>query len=165
MSDRLSNTDSVIIAVMFQKLRLDVPRLGILFAFLLTVIVARLISSVSPRLGWTIGGVHVHHYVYGIFMLTAAGYLALIFKGPRASSWIALLYGCGVGLTFDEFGFWINPVFQRGVRWSYRGITTVVVALVVVSLIPILRRQSTVETDSAKNVGGISDVLISENPE
>src|SRR5437588_11655190 len=139
----------------------DLSAWGIAFAFLLTVAVARLISSVAPRWGLTIGGVHVHHYVYGIFVLAAAGYLALVFKGPRATAWIALLYGCGVGLTFDEFGFWINPVFQRGVRWNYRGITTVVVALVVVSLIPILRRQSTVETDSAKNVGGISDVLIS----
>src|SRR2546425_9857200 len=114
---------------------------GIPFSFLLTVLVARSISAIAPWFHVTIAGVHLHHYVYGIFLLTAAGYLALVFRGPRATSWIALLYGCGVGLTFDEFGFWINPVFQRGVRWSYHGITTVVAGLVVVSLIPIIGRR------------------------
>jgi len=35
---------------------------------------------------------HIHHYVYGIFILTVAGNLALIFKSERATLWIALLY-------------------------------------------------------------------------
>ena len=120
----------------------DLSGWGIIIAFILTVSIARLISYVAPRMGINIGGVHIHHFVYGIFILTIAGYLALIFKGPRATAWIALLYGCGVGLTFDEFGFWINPVMQRGVRWNNRGITLVVVGLVIVSLIPLIRRRA-----------------------
>jgi hypothetical protein len=83
---------------------------------------------------------HIHHYVYGIFILTAAGYLALVFKGDRATLWIALLYGLGVGLTFDEFGMWLNPPFQRGVRWSTNGLTIVIVALVMAALAPMIRR-------------------------
>lgn len=143
--------------------RWDVPRWGLALAFLLTVIIARLVSFVSPSFHFEIGGIHIHHYVYGIFILTVAGYLALLFKSSRATSWIALLYGCGVGLTFDEFGFWINPVFQRGVRWSYRGITTIVIALIIVGLIPILRRQSASEPDSG--TAEIPDALVSENSE
>ena len=88
---------------------------------------------------------HIHHYVYGIFILTIAGYLALIFKGERATLWIALLYGLGVGLTFDEFGMWLNPAFQRGVRWNTIGLEIVIIGLALLGLLPILfrrRRQS-----------------------
>jgi hypothetical protein len=142
--------------------RFEVPRWGIAFAFFLTVVVARLISWIDPGLHATIGGMHIHHYVYGIFVITAAGYLALIFKGPRATSWIALLYGMGVGLTFDEFGFWINPIFQRGVRGNTSGITAIVVTLVIIGLIPVLRRKPE-SGGSQGQVPAMSEAVISEN--
>ena len=124
-------------------LRFKTPVFSIAGVFLLTVFIARLNSWFFPRFHWEpLPGLHVHHYVYGIFMLSAAGYLALIFKGPSATFWIALLYGLGIGLTFDEFGIWLNPPFQRGTRWNYGGLTVVVAALVLSSLIPLLRARS-----------------------
>src|SRR5881296_2229501 len=117
------------------------PAVGVATAFILTAAGARLFSLVLPWVHWEpIPGLHIHHYVYGIFILTAAGYLALVFKSHRATLWIALLYGLGVGLTFDEFGMWLNPPFQRGVRWSTNGLTIVIVALVMAALAPIIYR-------------------------
>ena len=119
-----------------------VPALTIAGAFILTAAGARLFSLVLPWVHWEpIPGMHIHHYVYGIFILTAAGYLALVFKGHRATLWIALLYGLGVGLTFDEFGMWLNPPFQRGVRWSTNGLAIVIGALVLGALTPIIYRR------------------------
>ena len=124
--------------------------MGVAAAFILTAAGARLFSLVLPWVHWEpITGLHIHHYVYGIFILTAAGYLALVFKSHRATLWIALLYGLGVGLTFDEFGMWLNPPFQRGVRWSTNGLTIVIVALVMAALAPMIYgrpRQSTSES-------------------
>src|SRR5437773_12516582 len=134
---------------MFQRLKLKAPVLGIAVAFVLTVAAARIFSLVLPRVHWEpVVGMHIHHYVYGIFILAVAGYLALIFKSDRATAWIALLYGLGVGLTFDEFGMWLNPPFQRGVRWSTNGLTIVIVALVMAALPPVIGRprQSTSES-------------------
>jgi hypothetical protein len=137
---------------MFQ-LRFKTPVLSIAGVFILTVFTARLNSWFFPRFHWEpVVGLHIHHYVYGIFMLSAAGYLALIFKGPRATFWIALLYGLGIGLTFDEFGMWLNPPFQRGTRWNYSGLTVVVVALVLSSLIPLLRARSSRAVKAQENV-------------
>jgi len=71
-----------------------------------------------------------------------AGYLALLFKGPRATFWIALLYGLGIGLTFDEFGFWFNPpraVMAREARWQYTGILVIVSFFLVTALLRQLR--------------------------
>src|SRR5215475_9297651 len=127
---------------MFHAWKLKAPALGIALAFGLTVAGARGFSIVLPRVHWEpVSGVHVHHYVYGIFILAIAGYLALIFKGNRATTWIALLYGLGIGLTFDEFGMWMNPPFVRGVRWDTNGLTIVFFALALAGLLPILLRR------------------------
>ena len=85
---------------------------------------------------------HIHHYVYGIFILAAAGYLALIFKSEGATPWIALLYGLGIGLTFDEYGLWLNPPFVRGVRWNTGGLMIVFLSLACLGLMPLLLRRT-----------------------
>src|SRR5436189_5211613 len=108
------------------------PAVGVAAAFILTAAGARLFSLVLPWVHWEpVPGMHIHHYVYGIFILAAAGYLALIFKGDGATPWIASLYGLGVGLTFDEFGMWLNPPILRGVRWNKDGIGLVLTGLLV----------------------------------
>jgi hypothetical protein len=128
---------------MFHRLSSKTPSAGIAAAFVLTVFGARIFSLFFPWVHWAPAGVHIHHYVYGIFILVIAGYLALIFRGDGARPWIALLYGLGVGLTFDEFGMWLNPPFVRGVRWNTNGITIIVVALLLVGLLlPRLIRRS-----------------------
>ena len=118
------------------------PAAGIAAALVLTIVGARLFSKVLPRVHWEpFPGLHIHHYVYGIFILAIAGYLALVFRGDRARPWIALLYGLGLGLTFDEFGMWINPPFVRGVRWNTTGLTITLLACAVAGLLPILIRR------------------------
>ena len=73
--------------------RLIFPTFAVAAAFILTTAGARLFSLVLPWVHWEpIPGMHIHHYVYGIFILTVAGNLALIFKSDRATLWIALLY-------------------------------------------------------------------------
>lgn len=104
--------------------------------FLLTAVIARLVAYFWPMsFRWHFSsGLHLHHYVFGIFILTIAGYLALVFKGPRATFGIALLWGLGVGLTYDEFGYWINPhrlVRGPGVRWDNTGLLIVGAAFVI----------------------------------
>ena len=132
------------------EVKTKIPALGIGFAFILTAIGARIFSWYFPWIHWEpVPGVHIHHYVYGIFILAIAGYLAMIFKGPRATSWIALLYGLGIGLTFDEFGMWLNPPFQRGTRWNAGGLEFVVFALAAAGLIPLIfRRQRQTDAPS-----------------
>ena len=128
---------------MLHRLASKAPAAGIAAAFALTVVSARIFSFVLPRVHWEpVPGMHIHHYVYGIFILAIAGYLALIFRSDGATPWIALLYGFGIGFTFDEFGMWLNPPFHGG-RWNTSGITIVIVALLIVGLfIPRLLKKS-----------------------
>lgn len=97
------------------------------FAFLLTFMVARILNILAPDfylIGLAVG--HVHHFVYGFFVLAVSGYLALIFDGPRAKFLIALLHGFGLGLTFDEYDFWLRLVDDNASRWSYDGFVIVI---------------------------------------
>ena len=62
-----------------------------------------------------IGGVHVHHLVWGILLLLIVGYMWLIQAdgGSNGSSYrvgrlTAVLYGVGAALTLDEFALWLR---------------------------------------------------------
>ena len=90
-------------------------------AFLLTFTVARVISYLVPSLGVFINDFRVHHFTWGIFILAVSGYLALVFDEARAKYLISLLYGFGLGLTFDEFAFWLKLTDDDPARWSYDG--------------------------------------------
>src|SRR3989344_1178640 len=94
----------------------------IAFTFLLTFTTARIFSLLAPDfylIGLAVG--HVHHYVYGFFILAISGYLALIFDSPRSKYLISLFHGFGLGLAFDEFAFWLKLTDDDPARWSYDG--------------------------------------------
>lgn len=87
----------------------------------------------SPRVPWWPGsvktsGVHVHHLVFGIVIMIAAGFVS--FAVEPASPWLeitAALFGIGVGLTVDEFALWL---YLEDVYWSEEGRASVDVAIV-----------------------------------
>ena len=90
-------------------------------AFLATFITARVISFFVPSLGVFLGDIRIHHFVWGIFVLSISGYLALVFTGSKAKYLISLLHGFGLGLAFDEFAFWLRLADDDPARWSYDG--------------------------------------------
>ena len=86
----------------------------ILTAFLFTFVAARvtvflIISRRIPDLYLHLGGTHIHHLNYGIFLLSGVG-AYLLFARPhgRTLLGVAVLYGIGLALTFDEFGLWLH---------------------------------------------------------
>jgi hypothetical protein len=98
-------------------------------AFFLTFGVARTLVYLA-RVGQNdfrllIGGVHVHHLVWGILLLLAVGYTWLIQvdTGPdghrvRIGRLTAALYGAGAALTLDEYALWLN---LEDVYWEREG--------------------------------------------
>jgi CRP-like cAMP-binding protein len=58
---------------------------------------------------------HVHHFNYGLVLIGAAGLAALFPFGRRALRLLALVFGLGCGLVFDEFAlFWnLNPEYAQ----------------------------------------------------
>jgi len=112
----------------------------VLAAFGFTFVIARILvifimmGKLPPQLFFHVKGTHVHHLNYGIFLLSISG-AYLIFARPlgRKLSIAAVIYGIGLGLTFDEFGMWLHlggPYWQRA---SYDAVVTVASVLALVA--------------------------------
>jgi hypothetical protein len=86
-----------------------------------------------PDLFLHLGGTHVHHLNYGIFLLAIVA-AVLLFKplNPAQRSFCALVYGVGMALTFDEFGMWLH---LGGSYWQRASFDAVVVVLSVFGLL------------------------------
>jgi hypothetical protein len=93
----------------------------------------------------TPGGMHLHHYLWGIALLTAVGGVAV--RGEdrtRRHPVVALSYGTGMALIVDEFALLLD---LRDVYWLRQGRVSVDLGVGVVALggtalaaAPMLRR-------------------------
>ena len=107
-------------------------------AFLLTFIASRalvilIMTRRMPDFFLHMGGTHVHHLNYGIFLLSAVSGVLLFAKlNDTQRSVCALVYGFGLALTFDEFGMWLH---LGGSYWQRASFDAVIVVLGVFGLI------------------------------
>jgi len=112
-----------------------------LVAFLVTFLVTRAVthairSGRGPFKDTSVGGVHVHHQVYGIFLMLFTGTAEFTYQPGRP--WVhvlAVLFGVGAALTLDEFALWLR---LDDVYWTAEGrssVDAVLVALVVGGLL------------------------------
>src|SRR6202035_2286342 len=112
-------------------------------AFLFTFIASRtlvilIMAGRVPDLFLHMGGTHVHHLNYGIFLLAAvAGVLLFARLNDRQRSVCALGYGFGMALTFDEFGMWLH---LGGSYWQRASFDAVIVLLGVFGILAFLPR-------------------------
>ena len=118
----------------------------ILVAFVLTFMAARvtvflIVSRRLPDIYLHLGGTHVHHLNYGIFLLSGVGaYLLLIRPTGRRLLTAAAFYGVGLGLTFDEFGMWVHLGGSYWQRASFDAIVVVGALLSLIAVAPHLSR-------------------------
>ncbi len=118
----------------------------VLLSFISTFVAARVIVILimtrrMPDLFLHVGSAHVHHLNYGIFILSlVGGALLLIRLSDSARHFIALMYGVGLALTFDEFGMWLHLGGSYWQRASYDAVVTIASLLALLIVAPTLRR-------------------------
>jgi hypothetical protein len=109
----------------------------VLASFLFTFIAARMLTFLImtrriPDLYLYLGGTHVHHLNYGIFLLCGVGaYLLFTPLAERALPPAAVTYGIGLALTFDEFGMWLH---LGGGYWQRASFDAIIVLAAVLGL-------------------------------
>jgi hypothetical protein len=103
--------------------------LSYLVTFLTTRFVTHAIrSGRGPFRDASVGGVHLHHEVYGIFLLLGTGTVEFTYRpdGARGAV-LAVLFGAGAALTLDEFALWLH---LEDVYWSREGRSSVDASLI-----------------------------------
>ncbi|MEZ5078249.1 MAG: hypothetical protein R2725_12510 [Solirubrobacterales bacterium] len=113
----------------------------------------------SPKVPWWPGsvvsdsGVHLHHLVFGIITMIAAGSLGFLSYGNSPFTEIcAFFFGVGIGLTIDEFALW---VYLDDVYWAEEGrssIDATVIAAAAMGLVLVGGMPFSIETGSAEAV-------------
>lgn len=94
-----------------------------------------------PDLFLHMGGTHVHHLNYGIFLLSAVGAILLFVPLDDAGrKLVAVAYGFGMALTFDEFGMWLHLGGGYWQRASFDAVIVVLSLLGMIAFAPPLNR-------------------------
>ena len=118
----------------------------ILFAFLCTFLASRgmvllIMLRRVPDFYLHLGGNHVHHLNYGIFLLSTVGAWTLLWPPEGKKKTLACtLYGLGLALTFDEFGMWLHLGGSYWQRASWDAVAVVAATLALIAYAPKLRR-------------------------
>jgi len=111
------------------------PHLSLLalFSFIAAFLVARTFTTIFPNTVLVGGGLHIHHFWFGLAMIAIGGWLGISYEKERIDRMAAILFGAGGGLIGDEIGL----LLTFGDYWS--GITyTLVVAFVAFAVVMIL---------------------------
>ena len=99
---------------------------GFVFAFALIRL-----STAGIRGGWwpagnvRLGGRHIHHFIPGILTAFSSGALGLLTRSEKLERRLAVPFGAGIGLTFDEAALLLD---LRDVYWTREGILSVQVS-------------------------------------
>jgi hypothetical protein len=113
----------------------------------------------GPGRNITIGGEHLHHYMWGIGLLTSVGAIAV--RGgerQRRHPAVAVSYGAGLALIVDEFALLLD---LRDVYWAKQGRISIDIGIGGIALagsyfaaLPVLRR---LQRDRRENAAASED--------
>ena len=92
-----------------------------LIAFNLSRAIVVTSGESKPSLELWVGNYHIHHFFFGILLLSISGWISLI-EQKKYKKLSAVLYGGGLGLFMDEFGllltwgnYWATQSYIFGV--------------------------------------------------
>ncbi len=107
--------------------RTETVLFNLLSGFVFSFALVRL-STAGMRSGWwpfgnvRLGGRHIHHFVPGILTAFASGALAILTDNSKLEQRLAVPFGAGIGLTFDEAALLLD---LRDVYWTREGVLSV----------------------------------------
>jgi hypothetical protein len=90
------------------------------------------LSTLGVRRKWRpfrdihVGDRHIHHFVPGIVLAFGSGTVAMLTSDERLEEALAIPFGAGMGLTFDEAALLLD---LRDVYWTRQGLLSVQLSL------------------------------------
>lgn len=88
-------------------------------------------GKVGPFRNLVVGDQHVHHFIPGIILAFLAGGASILARDESIDPYLAVPFGAGVALTFDESALLLK---LDDVYWTEEGIVSVQIALTTVAM-------------------------------
>lgn len=89
-----------------------------LISFIASFGIARAFTSINPNAVLERGGVHIHHFWFGIILLAIGGWLGISYNQERIVRFAAVIYGAGGGLIGDEVGLLLKGNYWTGITYT-----------------------------------------------
>lgn len=65
------------------------------------------------------GGIHLHHFWYGLALISAAGWMGIAWRNERIYRLDAVFYGMGAGFVGDEVGLLLTSDYQSELTYLF----------------------------------------------
>jgi hypothetical protein len=88
-------------------------------AFITSFFGSRLFATLFPTTVVMQGGIHFHHFWYGIALISVAGWMGIAWRNERLYRVYALLYGLGAGFVGDEVGLLLTSNYQSELTYQF----------------------------------------------
>jgi len=107
--------------------RTETVLFNLLAGFMFSFALVRLSTAGIRRGWWPLGNVrvrgrHIHHFIPGILTAFSSGAAAILTDDARLEQALAVPFGAGIGLTFDEAALLLD---FRDVYWTREGVLSV----------------------------------------
>lgn len=91
-----------------------------LISFILSFAIARAFTYFHPDIVLISGGIHIHHFWFGLLLLALGGWLGINYNQKEMDMLAAIVYGVGGGLIADELGLLLTfGDYYSGLTWTF----------------------------------------------
>ncbi len=91
-----------------------------LVSFIISFAVARIFTYVYPSIVLVSGGVHIHHFWFGILLISIGGWLGINYNLKEIDMIAAIIYGVGGELIADEVGLLLTfGNYYSELTWTF----------------------------------------------
>jgi hypothetical protein len=82
--------------------------------------VARSFTYFYPDVVLISGGIHIHHFWFGLLLLAVGGWLGINYNRKELDMVASIIYGVGGGLIADEVGLLLTfEDYYSGLTWTF----------------------------------------------
>lgn len=116
------------------------PQLSMLalISFIVSFVTARIFTALNPNTVLISGGLHIHHFWFGLALVAIGGWLGISYQSERIDRLAAILFGSGGGLIGDEVGL----LLTFGNYWTGITYTFVIIFLTSAFMLILLNKYS-----------------------
>lgn len=91
-----------------------------LVSFMVSFAVARSFTYFYPDVVLVSGGLHIHHFWFGLVLLAIGGWLGISYNQKEIDMLAAIIYGVGGGLIADELGLLLTfGNYYSELTWTF----------------------------------------------